>query len=74
MSNPENEWKHSGEFLLHPKTGKKKKEKKKKWPAWNIVFVTDLYLFSLKNFQDPFGSFVLFLSLQLCMEQWMVLI
>lgn len=62
---------HSGEFSVLPEAEKKKK---KKWPGWNILFVTDLGLFSFRNFQDPVGSFVLFLSLQLGMKQLMVLI
>lgn len=52
----------------------KKKKQTKKWPGQNILFVADLHLFALKNFQGPSGSFVLFLSLQLCMEQLRVLI
>lgn len=68
MTDPESEWKCSGEFSALSKI------EKKKWPGQNILFVADLCLFSLKNFQGPSGSFVLFLSLQLCMEQLRVLI
>lgn len=71
MTDPESEWKLSGEFSALLKTEKKKKAG---LVRTDHQFVADFCLFSLKNFQGPSGSFVLFLSLQLCMEQLRVLI
>lgn len=53
MSNPENEWKHSGEFLLHPKTGKKKKEKKKSGLLGTLCLWLISTCFPSKTFKIP---------------------
>lgn len=69
-TDPESECKLSGEISALPKT-----KKRKKMVAWSDKTMS-LWLISAcfpsKTLQG--GSFVLFLSLQLCMEQLRVLI